>query len=89
MIVYCMQGNICPRFIFAHFPSLSAGEFKTERIPMSQLSLLKNKMVKVDSRGGGIVRYQRRAKVRAGLVKIGPYVVYCSYEKLLSSAHVL
>lgn len=32
-----MQGNVCPRFIFAVFPSLSAGEFNIGHISLYQI----------------------------------------------------
>lgn len=34
---YCIQGNICSRFIFSLSPTLSESEFKTERIAMFQI----------------------------------------------------
>lgn len=41
MYIYCIQGNVHPRFIFTPFAahSLSDGKFKTERIPCLKLSL--------------------------------------------------
>lgn len=34
---YCVQGNICPPFVFTPLAFIVRGELKTWRIPMSQI----------------------------------------------------
>lgn len=44
-MIYYIQGNICLHFIFAPLPSLSAGEFKYDQIPMSHIFFFLNTTV--------------------------------------------
>lgn len=57
------QGNICNRFILPLSHSLSAGEFKTGRLPMFQANSLVDKRVWANLRRGKMVCKCRRAKI--------------------------
>lgn len=63
--IYCKQGNIRPHFIFAPFRHCCklTGEFKTERIPMSQITSLGDDFVWANLRRVESVCKRRRANI--------------------------
>lgn len=76
--IYCKQGNIRPHFIFAPFRHCCklTGEFKTERIPMSQITSLWRRLCLGEFKAGWIRLQEKKGEHN---------VVYSAYRNCLNS----
>lgn len=78
---FCMQGNICPSFIFAPF-ALWADELKLDEFHCFELSFLTNNYVLANSRWEQTICKCRRVKIALYTVTVFKFVclVFCRFS---------